>query len=233
MSSLCLSLREIRMVLERLVQAAGVPDGLLPSVRDAAVYAAILPVSGFDGIERQIAHLKASVPHPLVLDDQGTLPVIDGSGQHAWLVADAVLDVAIAQFRLTGQGEVKVTGVAQSAELRAIQGQAERHALAASVEFEGAGARVRIAPRPAATPTRLDHVRRNGFVVAAATWWPLYHASHAALAPDSFESRRHAGTVRVEADGRIVGRNDEDETDLAMLAADPARLRADPVSSTS
>ena len=53
----------------------------------------------------------------------------------------------------------------------------------------------------------------------------LGHASHEALAPDSFESRRHAGTIRVEADGRITGRNDEDETDLAMLAADPARLR--------
>jgi len=231
MNSLCLSLREIRMVLERLVQAAGVPNGLLPSVRDAAVYAAVLPVCGFERIENQIAHLKASAPRPLVLDDQGTLPVIDGGGQHAWLVADAVLDVAIAQFRLTGQGDVLVTGVAQAAELRAIEGLAERHALVASVEPEGAG--VRIAPRPVAAPTRLDHVRRNGFVVAAATWWPLYHASHAALAPDSFESRRHAGTVRVEADGRIVGRHDEDETDLAMLAADPARLRADPVSSTS
>ncbi|HKU95402.1 MAG TPA: hypothetical protein VJR58_09005, partial [Vineibacter sp.] len=179
MSSLCLSLREIRMVLERLVQAAGVPNGLLPSVRDAAVYAAVLPVCGFEGIENQIAHLEASVPRPLVLDDQGTLLVIDGGGQHAWLVADAVLDMAIAQFRLTGQGEVKVTGVAQVAELKVIEGLAERHALAASVEPGSVGVRVRIAPRPAAAPTRLDDVRRNGLVVAAATWWPLYHASHA------------------------------------------------------
>jgi hypothetical protein len=51
--------------------------------------------------------------------------------------------------------------------------------------------------------------------------------------PDSFESRRHAGTVRVEADGRVVGRNDEDETDLSMLTADPSRLQPNPVSSAS
>lgn len=57
-------------------------------------------------------------------------------------------------------------------------------------------------------------------------WWPLYKASLEALAPDSFESRRHAGTVRVEADGRIVGRVDEDETDLAMLTPDPSLLHS-------
>jgi hypothetical protein len=70
----------------------------------------------------------------------------------------------------------------------------------------------------------LDRLRIEGISVASEIWWPLYHASHEALAPDSFESRRHAGTIRVEADGRIVGRNEEDETDLSLLVADPSRF---------
>jgi len=81
-----------------------------------------------------------------------------------------------------------------------------------------------VARRPAATPKLIDKMRRDGMSASAEIWWPLYRASHEALAPDSFESRRHAGTIRVEANGRIVGRNDEDETDLAMLAPDPSRL---------
>ncbi|HEX2890578.1 hypothetical protein [Vineibacter terrae] len=227
MSSLRLSLREIRMVLERLVQAAGTPAVLLPAMRDAAMYSAILPVCGFEGIEAQIAHLQEAAQQPPSLQEGQAGLLVEAAGRHAWLIADAVLDLAIAQFRLTGQGEVLATGVAQAAELRVIEGLAERHGLSAQAVPDGTGMRVRVAPRPAAEPTRLDRLRRDGLEVAAATWWPLYHASHAALAPDSFESRRHAGTIRVEADGRIVGRNDEDETDLAMLAADPARLRPD------
>ena len=66
----------------------------------------------------------------------------------------------------------------------------------------------------------LDAIRRNGVRVEAALWWTLYHRSADALAPDSYLSRRHAGPIIVEADGKVIGRQDEDETDFSLLLAD-------------
>ena len=57
----------------------------------------------------------------------------------------------------------------------------------------------------------------DGTPVDAELWWRLFDESDKALAPDSFESRRHAGALIVEADGRVIGRQDEDDTDLSML----------------
>lgn len=226
MTELRLTLREIRLIIERLVQAAGVAPGLLFAARDAAVVSAVLPVAGFAGLSTEIAALAASSAQPAKLSEgEDGVPHVDVAGQHPWLVAEALLDLAVERFRLTGHGEVLARGAVSPREFGVITGLAEKHGLAATSTEAADGILLQIRPRPAQASTLLDRVRHQGFTVEAGLWWPLYHASHAALAPDSFESRRHAGTIRVEADGRIVGRNDEDETDLAMLAADPARLR--------
>jgi hypothetical protein len=223
------SLRESRLILERLVQAASVPPGLLPSVRDCALYSAALPGPGFTGMADRIEALRATRPAPLHFVER----IVYCGGQHAWYAAETLLDLAIEQFLTTGRGEVAAVNLTQPGELRVVTGLAEAHGLAASARIEGARALVTVTARPASRQSLLDQIRRQGIPVAPETWWQLYHASHEALAPDSFESRRHAGTVRVEADGRIVGRNDEDETDLAMLAADPSRLRLTPASTPS
>jgi hypothetical protein len=226
MTELRLTLREIRLIIERLVQANGVAPGLLFAVRDAAVVSAILPVAGFEKLSAEIAALAASSVKPAALSEgeDGVLQV-DVAGQHPWLVAEALLDLAVERFRLTGRGEVLVCGAVSPCEFGVVAGLAEKHGLTAICSEVAGGVLLEVRPRLARTEGLLNHVRREGCTVAAGLWWPLYHASHAALAPDSFESRRHAGTIRVEADGRIVGRNDEDETDLSMLAADPTRLR--------
>lgn len=227
MTELRLTLREIRLIIERLVQAAGVPPGLLFAARDAAVISAVLPVAGFANLSAEIAALAASTAKPAKLSEgeDGVLRV-DVAGQHPWLVAEALLDLAIEQFRLTGHGEVLARGAVSPREFGIVAGLAEKHGLAASCSETAEGVLLQIRPCSAHATRLLDRIRHKGCTVEAGLWWPLYHASHEALAPDSFESRRHAGTIRVEADGRIVGRNDEDETDLSMLAADPVRLRS-------
>lgn len=227
--TMMVSLRESRLILERLVQAAGVPPGLLPSVRDCALYSAALPGPGFQGMADRIAALKTTCPVPLTFAGA----FVDGGGQHAWYAAETLLDLAVEQFLLTGRGEVAAANLTQPSELRVVTGLAEAHGLAGSARVEGAHVLVTVTARPSTRQSLLDQIRRRGIPVAAQTWWQLYHASHEALAPNSFESRRHAGTVRVEADGRVVGRNDEDETDLAMLAADPSRLKLTPHSTPS
>jgi hypothetical protein len=230
---LTLSLRECRLILERLVQAAGTPPGLLPSVRDAALYSALLPGAGFGGIPAQLELLRASPPAPLRLVAEKTALTVDCGHQHAWLVADGLLDLAVDQFRRTGKGVVRAIDLTAPEEMRVVAGQAERYGLEATAMPDEGGMLVQIAPRPVARLSLLDRIRFDGVRVLPEVWWPLYEASHAALAPDSFESRRHAGTVRVEADGRIVGRPDEDETDLTLLAADPTQLRRDSAFSVS
>lgn len=231
--TLILSVRELRLILERLVQAAGTPGGLLHSVRDCAFYSAVLPGPGLAGIAQQIEHLRASRIAPLDDVGSGETLTIDCVGQHAWTVAETLLDLAAERFRLTGKGAVLALNLTEAAELRVVCGLAERFGLTADIEPKGDGVQISVAARPSAMRSTIDMVRRDGFAAAASSWWPLYHASHDALMPDSFESRRHAGTVRVEADGRVIGRNDEDETDLSMLTADPSRLHATPVSSAS
>jgi len=231
--TLILSVRELQLILERLVQAAGTPGGLLPSVRDCAFYSAVLPGPGLSGIAQQIEQLRASGVAPLAdVSTDGEL-TIDCAGQHAWMVAETLLDLAVERFRLTGRGEVLALNLTEPPELRVVSGLAERFGLTALVEPKGNGVQVSLTTRAAAKRSAIDVVRHDGLSAAASSWWPLYQASHDALMPDSFESRRHAGTVRVEADGRVVGRNDEDETDLSMLTADPSRLQPNPVSSAS
>jgi hypothetical protein len=230
---LILSLRECRLILERLVQAAGTPPGLLPSVRDAALYSALLPGAGFAAIPAQLDLLRSSRPGPLRLVAEQPILTVDCGHQHAWLVADGLLDLAVDQFRRTGEGDVRAVRLMAPEEMRIVAGQAERYDLEAAAVPNQGGMLIRVSPRPTARLSLLDKIRLDGVRVSPEVWWPLYEASHAALAPDSFESRRHAGTVRVEADGRIVGRPDEDETDLTMLAADPTRLRRDPASPAS
>lgn len=223
---LTITLRESRLILERLVQAAGAPPGMLIAMRDCAFYSAVLAGPGFAAISGQLELLRECGVKPLrVLREQPEL-VVDCDGQHAWQVADALTDLAVDLFRRTGIGTIIAHNVVACEELRVVAGLAERMNLSASAIMDGDSARVSVAARSSTAPSVLDQVRNKGVTVEAAVWWSLYHASHDALAPDSFESRRHAGTIRVEADGRIIGRNDEDETDLSLLTSDASRLRA-------
>jgi hypothetical protein len=223
--TLRLSLRECRMILERLVQAAGAPSSVLHAVRDCALYSAILPASGLSQMSHQLDALQRSRPLPLALAEKADRLIADGRGQHAWYAAHTILDLAVEAYRLAGPAEICAINLLEPDELRVVEGLAEHHGLAARVSHDGDRMLVSVSMR-ASAPTLLDRLRIEGLPTPATVWWPLYKASLEALAPDSFESRRHAGTVRVEADGRIVGRGDEDETDLAMLTPDPSLLHS-------
>ena len=226
-----LSLRECRLILERLVQAAGVPAGLLLSVRDCALYSALLPGPGLVGIAEQLARLRAPPAAPCRIVVEAPRLVIDCGGRHAWLVAETLLDLAIDRLRRGEEAELHAVGIGEAGELRVVTGLAEPHGLEAAAIDANGEMTLRLRPRAANAPSLLDHLRHEGLAASPDIWWPPYHASHAALAPDTLESRRHSGTIRVEADGRIVGRNDEDETDLSMLA--PGRPHSEIVPSAS
>ncbi|OCJ08079.1 hypothetical protein A6U87_12570 [Rhizobium sp. AC44/96] len=228
-STLTVSLREMRMVFERLVQVARVEAGLVPSLRDCAVYSAALGLGGFSRLDANLELLSRADPHAVTIIDSAEGVVVDGGGQHAWIVALAALDIATERLRSNGEGVVTVRNQIESDELKVVEALAQRFGLKAIVSVDGAGGSAAIKVLPATDASEiaiLDRIRESGLGVDAATWWALFHRSADALAPDSYLSRRHAGPIIVEADGKVIGRQDEDETDFSLLLADAPKAVA-------
>ena len=212
------SLRESRMVLERLVQVARVPDGLVASVRDCALYSAALGLGGFDRLQENLDALNAADLWRIGLKGETAL---DAGGLHAWLVAELAVDLAVASMRTGGDGQVHLGNVQRVEELGVATGFSVRHGFVAVVDSRPGG-QASLALRTASSREAglLDTIRREGLPVAAKQWWHLYHASAAALAPDTVSSRRHAGPIIVTEDGKVIGRQDDDETDFSLLTSD-------------
>jgi hypothetical protein len=147
----------------------------------------------------------------------------DGGGLHAWLVLPTLLDLAVAAARRHGRSETRVRGVQRAAELQVAAALAVRHGAVAHVTSTEAGALITVthAARPR-TIEQWDPLLReaiqHGWRFERTRWREIYALSNKALAPDSVVSRRHAGPVVVDAEGRIVGRTPiDDETDLRTL----------------
>ena len=210
------SLRETRMVLERLVQVARVPEGMVPSLRDCALYSAALGLGGFDELLQNLELIKTPDLSRLSIGDDCTL---DAGGLHSWLIAEMAVDLATASRRGGGEGRVRISNVLRLKELGVAAGFAARHDFAAAVESGASHATLAVHPRSGSDVALIDEIRRNGLPVAADLWWRLYHASAAALAPDTVSSRRHAGPIIITEDGKVIGRQDDDETDISLLTA--------------
>lgn len=211
------SLRESRMVLERLMQVARVPEGLVVSLRDCALYSAALQLGGFPVLKENLRALNGVDPSRMTLAGAHTL---DAAGLHAWFVAEAATDLAVAGVRSGETNVVRVANVMQPAELGVVAALARAHGFVAAVACESADrATITLQPARAADESPLDRIRRYGLPVSAELWWDLFHKSAAALATDTVESRRHAGPIIVAEDGRVVGRQDDDETDFSLLTS--------------
>jgi hypothetical protein len=212
------SLRECRMVLERLVLIERLDPGLTPAVRDCAMYSAFHH-GGFGHVRATIEGLRATAGGTASLRERADGLEVDCAGAHAWLVAATLLDLLVDLDRRGARGVVEAVNVTAPEELAVVPYLAEAYHLDVRVD----GSRLAVAAGRA--PVTLDKIRRDGIPVDPATWWSLFLRANDALAPDSFESRRHAGPVMVDAEGRVIGRADEDETDFNLLAH-PALIAA-------
>ena len=209
-----ISLREARLVVERILLLAPVPPGLVPDVRESVLVSQMLGLGGFSLLLDSYAELSA-----------GAAPSLEGEslhchGAHAWLVAPAVADLAV-EAAFAGGGTFRVSDVRAPAELATATGLAARHG--AQVQLGAAGEIIALPAAGAPPASRLDALAWrmvcDGFPVLGSLWWRLYHLSNGALTPDSLVSRRHAGHIVVHADGSITGRRDiDDDTDLRLLS---------------
>lgn len=220
------SLRENRLVLERLVQWKGVEPGMIFSVTDSAVYALALGLLTHDEIETHLDML-AEPAEPITIVE-GSTTRVDAGGRHAWLVAEQVLDLAIAAYRVGGPA-VMVENVTEPGQLAVVSAIAEKHHLSASCEdVAESGWRIAVSHEQPGRQSVLDRVRRRGIEVGHKRWFELLALSSNALATDTIVSRTHTGSFIVQQDGSVVGRREHEfafDDDVSMLTAEKLEFR--------
>lgn len=240
-TSVVLLPREIRLVAERLLLLTSLPQGLVPAVRDVVFHSAIAGLGGIALLLDRLDMLKAAAPAALRAEEpEPGRFALHGGGQHAWVALPSLLDLAGEAVARHGSGVVTVTDVADPEELlvaaalgrrqgmltfaavgpAAIAAPCAERAAPGLLRGTRATATIFAAPLPsgAAEEPLLARALREGLAVPADLWWRAHHLSNTALAPDSVESRRHAGPVIVLPDGTVVGRKDnDDDTDFSLL----------------
>ncbi|ARP94130.1 hypothetical protein [Bordetella genomosp. 13] len=225
---LTLSVREVRLIVDRILLTLDVPSGLVPSLRDTILASQHLGKAGFLGLhdESRLAALRDSVGRlgQVRCRDEHEVLHLDAAGMHAWLVLPTWCDLLVDAARRRRVLRSRLTNVQEASELAVLAVLAARHGVAVdlSVEDGAAGARVTADTPPADSLAQRDPLLwqaiKQGYAVHESAWWPLYHASKRALSPDSVASRRHAGPTLVLDDGTIVGRAPaDDDTDIALL----------------
>ncbi|WP_431284350.1 hypothetical protein ACQW02_05945 [Humitalea sp. 24SJ18S-53] len=232
--------REVRLVVERILLLTRLPAGSVPAVRDVVLYSAAAGLGGLPLLQRRFDDLRSVNLASIRISE--TAPghlAVDAGGQHAWMVLPLLLDALGEAVARHGAALATVEHVLDAEELGAACAMGPRAGLTL---FTAAGACIGpangpdaalmradaplillAAPAADATDAVLARVLRDGLRVEAPLWWELHHLSNTSLSPDTPESRRHAGPVIVEADGRIIGRSDhDDDTDLSLLTEAPA-----------
>lgn len=229
--TLRLSLRELRLITERLLQAQGLALGAVAAVRDLVLHAqaAGLPALQFlaDGLGE--ADREGSGRVEIAAEAPGTLAV-DCLGQSALVVAPALLDLlqAVPGERVTlWAGHIEHAGLASVLEHqgtdRGVVITVTRTAAPAAglpplpEALAGEGVLLvmeRRAPELPDNPELLRLLQLTGSLPAAravhtgvetpaALWWSLFEDSAHALSPESVTSLKHAGATAVDENGVI------------------------------
>jgi hypothetical protein len=232
--------REIRLVVERLLLLTGLPFGFIPAVRDAVFYSAIAGHGGLALLLERLDILRTADPRALrVAEPEPGRFEVDCGGQQAWVALPSLLDLAAEGVALHGSAVVTAADLPDPEELLVAAGLGRRqgllafgaigHARIAAPCAEAASGRLRdaraaatlfAAPAASHADPLLDRALREGLAVPEDLWWRAHHLSNTALAPDTVESRRHAGPVIMMPDGTLVGRRDnDDDTDVSLLTS--------------
>lgn len=246
-----LSLRECRMIVERILLTTALPHGLVPEVRDVVIYAQALGLGAFEQLigTTETPGSCAFRPPAVTAPADGPL-VVDFAGTHAWVAAPTLLDLLLEQAATGRAAAMLVEGVADIRQLAVLPAFARRCHATLMVAFgpeeiawasasspcrvgaaDGERALVVLTGRQPHRPIEeadpvLRRILAAGLETSTELWWRIYHHSNRALATDSVVSRRHAGPVYVDETGRLVGRLDTDENfDFKLLTADDPVLR--------
>ncbi|VVE12862.1 hypothetical protein [Pandoraea fibrosis] len=236
--ALQISLREARLTLDRALLETGMPYGFNHAVRECVLLSEARrnadPARPLGGFARYMAlhdSFRQARPDALQVGvagaAQGSAPLqVDCAGQHAWIVAQMLLDLLLAEHAEREATSLNAIDVADPHELQVIVWLAQRHGATLSVTCgqacSGMGNATltlhgrRLPPKDAADAALRD-VIHHGLPVDASLWWSMYHLALGALAPDNIVSRRHAGANIVDEKGQVIGRPTDDDTDFSLL----------------
>lgn len=221
-----LSVRETRLIVERILLLTDLPKGSVVATRELILAGQGVGKPALSHLLSHFEPLRSMDPARLNLKSEGAArSSFDADGQHAWAVGPTLLDLAIDLARSRGEGEVVATNVREPVFLDALRPLGSRYHAEITVTGDGRGTvSIRATDRraPQHDPNDIDPylagMLRHGFSVPRSLWLELYHLSNQSLTPDSVVSRRHAGPIIVDDNGRIIGRTDDDETDFSLLS---------------
>lgn len=233
--TLQISLREARLTLDRALLETGMPYGFNHAVRECVLISEARrstgpdrPMGGFARYMTLHDTFRQARPGSLQIGaaQDGSPVQVDCAGQHAWVVAQMLLDLLLAEHAEREATTLNAIDVADPHELQVIAWLAQRHGATISVAYGQACGGTgnasltlhgrRLPPKDACDAALRD-VIHHGLPVEATLWWSMYHLSLEALAPDNIVSRRHAGANIVDEKGQVIGRPTDDDTDFSLL----------------
>jgi hypothetical protein len=226
--SLRVSLRETRLIVERLVMLLGVPKGSWAAVREVIVGGEALGLGALAFLDEQVPGAPARME---ITQDAGRTLVVTAAGVPAPFAAPALLDLAVATMCEHGAAEVLVVGSTHNALLEALEPAG--HLIGADVRVRPVDVHtvaLECVPAGAAVPPgslaalaggeHLVDAALHGIAVPAPLWWRLYHRSNDALTVDTPISRGHAGAAPAFVEGEAGDRRPEDaDPDYVIGAA--------------
>lgn len=210
------SLREARIVIDRLLQWKGFPAGRRPALTDAGLYSASLGLSGFERLLDNIDVLKFGIERHSTISGDETDLCLDAHGKHAWAVAEEVSDLLTEMDRRHGKGCVKAVNLVAAEELAVVGPVIQKYDLDAHMEISQSGTAVACVVEPnVLRENEFLRICHHGIPTDHELWFELFHASNAAQAPDTKLSRLHTGPVILAEDGTLVGaENGEEDQDM-------------------
>lgn len=228
-SMIQVSVREGRLVTDRLLLTLGIPSGYVIAVRECVLVSQSAGLGGFARLAADRTSLATPFVDTMKRSRDGSAIVCEAGGSHAWIVLPTIVDLAVAAARKAGPSELHVRNVRASREMACVTHLAARHGVLAEATIANTvddhPGELRLAVRNTSRPRMFEsrypllaHALVHGFEVDRELWRSLYDLSNGALVADSVQSRRHAGPVIVLDDGTVVGRPPaDDDFDPAML----------------
>ncbi|WP_336204021.1 hypothetical protein [Nonomuraea sp. LPB2021202275-12-8] len=206
---LTVSLRETRVLAERMLLLLGVPKGMVPSVREVIVEAEALGLGGLDFLDSGPARSWL----PPSLHDR---TVVEAHGMPAPYVTPALIDLGVALLHEHGTAKLTLHGVSAPHLLAVLPHAARPYGAAIEVGGDDRTPVITVTHGPVADglPEHLARAVHEGLTVEAALWWRLYHRSNDALTEDTPISRSHAGATLDTAGA-------EPDADIDYMAVNP------------
>ena len=207
------SLREVRILIDRLLQWKGFSAGRRPALTESALYSASLGLSGFEVLLDNIDALKIGIENHSLLNDNTTNLCLDAQGKHAWAVAEEISDLLTEMDRCNRESCVKVVNLAAPEELAVVGPLIQKHGLNAQIEILPSGTAVTHVVGPSSSEkNELLRICHQGIPTKRELWFDLFQTSNAAQAPDTKLSRTHASTANLAEDDTFVGLENSKES---------------------